>query len=227
MEVHVHLTNAFPSGIANRRITFGYNLSIISHILVFFFWFEAATQLARRVQPKRTQVVCRNKVCRSRLAQRHSRNGPRTYENSFDVYIHIFFSSRHSHTQTYKQQRKRTKHRWTITELFFWFLVCYAATQLAFQLQQTRIFIYSRHVYIFELEMVLMRSSWNICVYFMVYLFDRHRRKHTHTTPAHVNRQTEKEGAWGRLRLWQTVLKCHFLDLSGRVTKGLLRDYFT
>jgi len=56
-----------------------------------FFFFEAATQLARRVQPNSTQVACSNKVGRSRLAQRHSRNGPRTYEYSFDVYIHIFF----------------------------------------------------------------------------------------------------------------------------------------
>jgi len=42
--------------------------------------FEAATQLARQVQQERTQVVCSNKVGWSRLAQRHFRNGPRTYE---------------------------------------------------------------------------------------------------------------------------------------------------
>jgi len=41
-----------------------------------FFLFETATQLARQVQQERTQVVCINKVGRSRLAQRHSRNGP-------------------------------------------------------------------------------------------------------------------------------------------------------
>jgi hypothetical protein len=46
----------------------------------FFFLLKAATQLARQVQQERTQVVCSNKVGRSRLAQRHSRNGPRTYE---------------------------------------------------------------------------------------------------------------------------------------------------
>jgi len=31
MEVHVHLKNAFPGGIGNRRITFGYNLWFASH----------------------------------------------------------------------------------------------------------------------------------------------------------------------------------------------------
>jgi len=35
--------------------------------------------------------------------------------------------------QTYKQTRNRTKH------FLFWFLVCYAATQLASQLHQTRV----------------------------------------------------------------------------------------
>jgi hypothetical protein len=138
---------------------------------LFVFWFKAATQLARWVQLKRTQVVCSNKVGQSRLAQRHSRNGPRTCEYSFDIYSqsHLgwhfrklkaqssntsfatfqwketfdlwalsfetalenvtpsgigctsthFFWSRHSHTQTYKQLSKRTKHKWTITELFW------------------------------------------------------------------------------------------------------------
>jgi len=40
-----------------------------SELDVFFFWLKAATQLARRVQPKRTQVVCSNKVGRNRLAE--------------------------------------------------------------------------------------------------------------------------------------------------------------
>jgi len=31
MEVHVHQKNAFPGGIGNRRIRFGYNLWIASH----------------------------------------------------------------------------------------------------------------------------------------------------------------------------------------------------
>jgi len=47
--------------------------------LTFFFW-KAATQLARQIHQERTRVVCSNKVGWSRLAQRHSRNGPRTYE---------------------------------------------------------------------------------------------------------------------------------------------------
>jgi len=54
------------------------------HRLLFFCLLKAATQLARQVQQERTQVVCSNKVGRSRLAQRHSRNGPRTYEYWFD-----------------------------------------------------------------------------------------------------------------------------------------------
>jgi len=36
-------------------------------------------------------------------------------------------------------------------------------------------------------------------------------RKHTHTTPTHVNRQTDKECAWGRPRLLQTVFKMLFV----------------
>ena len=45
----------------------------------FFFWLKEDTQLARQVQQQRTQVVCSNEVGRSRLAQMHSCNGPRTY----------------------------------------------------------------------------------------------------------------------------------------------------
>jgi len=40
---------------------------------LFCFLLEAATQLARQVHQERTQVVCSNKVDRSRLALRHSR----------------------------------------------------------------------------------------------------------------------------------------------------------
>ena len=40
---------------------------------VFCFLFEAATQLARQLHQECTQVVCSNKVDRSRLALRHSR----------------------------------------------------------------------------------------------------------------------------------------------------------
>jgi len=52
---------------------------------MFLLLLKAATQLARQVQQERTQVVRSNKVGRSRLAQRHSRNGPRTCEYLFDV----------------------------------------------------------------------------------------------------------------------------------------------
>jgi len=113
----------FPKNI-NKRVWFSNDLVTLSvqdsAFYMFLFLFEAATQLARRVQPKRTQVVCNNKVGRSRLAQRHSRNGHRTYKYSFDVYVHIYiFWNRHLHTQTYKQARKKTKHKWSVTE-WFW-----------------------------------------------------------------------------------------------------------
>jgi len=49
-----------------------------------------------------------------------------------------------------------------------------------------------------------------MCVYFIVNVFDSQRRQHTHTTPTHVNRQTDKECAWGRPRLLQTVFKMLF-----------------
>jgi len=48
-------------------------------MILFFFakrnlvFFQAVTQLARQVPQEHTQVVCSNKVDRSRLALRHSR----------------------------------------------------------------------------------------------------------------------------------------------------------
>jgi len=56
-----------------------------------FFELKAATQLARQVQQERTQVVCSNKVGQSRLAQRHSRNGPWTHECCFEVNVVVFY----------------------------------------------------------------------------------------------------------------------------------------
>jgi len=88
---------------------------------LFCLFLKAATQLARQIHQERTQVVCSNKVGRSRLAWRHSRNGPRTYEYWFDVCIRILFRSRHSHTQTYKQTRNRTKHKCFIID---WVWIC-------------------------------------------------------------------------------------------------------
>jgi len=89
------------------------------HLLVtirIFFLVQSATHLACQVQQERTQVVYSNKVGRSRLAQRHSRNGPRTYEHWFDVYIGILYWSRHSHTHTYKQTRNWTNHKCIIID---------------------------------------------------------------------------------------------------------------
>jgi len=47
--------------------------------------------LGWQVQQERTQAVCSYKVGRSRLAQRHSRNGPRTHEYMIWLYIRILF----------------------------------------------------------------------------------------------------------------------------------------
>jgi len=81
------------------------NQKIHCHVALFLGFFEAAAQLARRVQPKHKQVVCSNKVGRSRLAQRHSRNGPRTYDYSFDVYLHIFFFEVHIRIRRHTNNR--------------------------------------------------------------------------------------------------------------------------
>ena len=78
----------------------------------------------------------------------------------------------------------------------------------------TQVSIKFSDVILFEFMMIFIHISFLICVYFIVNLLDRQRRKHTHTTPTHVNRQTDKECAWGRPRLVHTVLKCCFLDLS-------------
>jgi len=61
-----------------RKLLYSPSLFVI--IIQIFFLLKVATQLARQVQQERTKVVCSNKVGRSRLAQGHSRNGPRTYE---------------------------------------------------------------------------------------------------------------------------------------------------
>ena len=42
--------------------------------VAFFFWCFAATHLAHKLHQERAQVVCSNKVARTRLAQRHPRN---------------------------------------------------------------------------------------------------------------------------------------------------------
>jgi hypothetical protein len=69
--------------------------------------------------------------------------------------------------------------------------------------------------------------------YFIVYLLNSQRRKHTHTKPTHINRQTEKAGAWGRPRLLHTVFKmlffrsfvtCHCVTISRRSESKLLRE---
>ena len=69
MCVRMPLSSRSIAGVPSGRVLFS-----------FFPFGKAATQLARQVQQERTQVVCSNMVGRSRLAQRHSRNGPHTYE---------------------------------------------------------------------------------------------------------------------------------------------------
>jgi len=52
-------------------------------------------------------------------------DGPPTYECCFEVVLFLcfvlwlLFASRHSHTQRYKQTMNRTKHTWTVTDLFW------------------------------------------------------------------------------------------------------------
>ena len=50
---------------------------------------------------------------------------------------------------------------------------------------------------------------WNRCWFIFT-----ERRKHTHIPPTYVNRQTDKECAWGRPRLLHMALKCYSLHLS-------------
>ena len=130
----------------------------------FFFLLKAATQLARQGQQERTQVVCSNKVGRSRLAQRHSRNGPRTYGYWFDVYIRMLFESRNSHTQTYKQTRNRTKHKCIIVDQFRIF----SKTLFMLRMWHTiRIYFDFSHVSVIRfgvwfLHFIFMLSMWII-----------------------------------------------------------------
>jgi len=126
---------------------------------------------------------------------------------------------------------------------FFWFLVCYPATQLATQLRQRRIqMVRSNRVTQkrpaesngtpamdpghLNID-VTSRTPWQMYLLKSLLIYSTERRKHAHTTPTHVNRQTDKECAWGRPRLLHTVLNCYFWWSSWQVTKGLLRDYFT
>ena len=55
------------------------------------------------------------------------------------------------------------------------------------------------------------RALWQRCLLKSLLIYSTERRKHAHTTPSHVNRQTDKECAWGRPRLLHTVSKCYFL----------------
>jgi len=45
---------------------------------------------------------------------------------------------------------------------------------------------------------------FNLCVFHCKFIWQAEKKTYTH-------RQTEKKGAWGRPRLWQTILKCYFL----------------
>ena len=69
------------------------------------------------------------------------------------------------------------------------------------------------------------RALWQRYLFNSLLVYLTENRIHTHTTPIHVDRQTDKECAWGRPRLLHTVLKYYFSDPSWHGTKGLLRDY--
>jgi len=60
--------------IKNNCISIISNIIMIIIIIVFFWGFNAATQLALELQQERAQVVCSNRVARKRPARRHSRN---------------------------------------------------------------------------------------------------------------------------------------------------------
>ena len=88
---------------------------------LFFLLLKATTQLARKVQQERTQVVCSNKVGRSRLAQRHSRNGPRTYEYWFDYTFAYSFKQTCAYANI-QTNDNRTKHTWARADVV-WLLI--------------------------------------------------------------------------------------------------------
>jgi len=54
------------------------------------------------------------------------------------------------------------------------------------------------------------RAPFQRCLLKSLLIYSIERRNHTHTTPTHVNRQIDKECAWGRPRLLHTVSKCYF-----------------
>jgi len=102
----------------------------------FGFWFvmqphnknkATHTQLTTPLQQRRIQVVRSNKVARKHLTESfpQSRNGPRTYEWGLEMVLFLFFvwwllsRSSHSHTQIYKQTMDKTKHTWTMKDLFW------------------------------------------------------------------------------------------------------------
>ena len=150
----------------------------------------------------------------------------------------MLFGSRHLHTHIYKQTMNRTKHTWKNNTLFWivinlmfdfdrgislfmfsmWITIsCYLDSghvsvefrciHTCMSLQtfldwRTRVVLRTGRRWMYEFE---------ICVYFFVDAFDRQRRKPTHPTLTHVNRQTENKCARGRPRLLHTVLKCCFL----------------
>ena len=70
----------FQATVSHSAIREAACLFLYSTTFLSFVFLKAATQLARQVHQERTQVVCSNKVDRSCLTQRHSHNGPRTYE---------------------------------------------------------------------------------------------------------------------------------------------------
>ena len=90
--------------------------AICINFVGFLFGFES-TQLARQVQSKHTrmEVQQQGSLKAPGRIERHSRNGPQTYYFYWRIHSHMFWS-RHSHTQTYKQTRNRTKHKSIIVD---------------------------------------------------------------------------------------------------------------
>jgi len=84
-----------------------------------FFWFlvcNTATQLATQLPQRRIRVVRSNKVARKRLTESNGTPamdlGPKNI--FWHTHSHIIFICEHSHTQTYKQTRVKTKYKSTM-----------------------------------------------------------------------------------------------------------------
>ena len=90
-----------------------------------YVFFNVLPPHSSRAHQERLQVVCINTEAWKRLARRHSRHAAM----DLGLFLYLWFCI---HTFSFFLYEREGF--W-----FFWFLVCYAATQLAIQVQQERI----------------------------------------------------------------------------------------